>query len=509
MAKASSTRREALHYRAEHAAYFAANHALFNCVVAFYFDCIQAHEGLLALKNKEALTALERLTHATQTNPNPIMPLREIAPDIPAMFRRAAINAALGSARSFFSSLKRWRTRKERYEAKPARRGKKKKPFTERPPVPPSTFNKSAPFYAGQWRDRGEHSIVLKVWTGSCWSWIKMRTLARDLPQGFELGSPQLVRHGKQWWLHTSIEKTFTAPPKVAEQLTSAETKICAVDLNLNEHIAVCTVQTVEGTILATRFIGGGTEIAGFRKLQLGRIARNRSQTGIIAEGEQDNAALWRKVRNRDEAASHLVSARIVQFAASHGASILVFEHLGNLKPGKGKYSRRGNSKRSYWMKGRIFHYAKYKAWQHQIITCRVNPRNTSRECHLCHSLVVRYTAGQPQEGYTPGASLVVCHTCQHRDHADRNASLCIGQRLLERSQEPFKEKPHTPGRRGGRVSKETGVTRSQDAKRQSGPSTHQARQGDGNAPGTAQEGTLWMDERPPATPHQLRLPLE
>jgi transposase len=265
--------------------------------------------------------------------------------------------------------------------------------------------------------------------------------------------------------------------------------------LNLNEHIAVCTVQTVEGTILATRFIGGGAEIAGFRKRQLGRIAVNRSKTGVLAEGEQDNADLWRSIRNRDESMAHLVSVRIVQFAALHGASILVFEHLGNLKPEKGKYSRRGNSKRAYWMKGRIFRYAKYKAWQHKIITCRVNPRNTSRECHRCHSLVVRYNAGHPQEGYTPGASLVECKACQMRDHADRNASLRIGQRLLERyERSPFKEKPHTTVRRAGRVSKEAGVTRSQDAKRQSGPSTHQARQGAGQrawhrARGNAQDG--------------------
>jgi hypothetical protein len=235
MAKATSTIRSALHYQPQHAHYFAENAALFNRVVAFYFDVIQAHEGILALGNKEALTALERLTHATQANPTPIMELSEVAPDIPAMFRRAAINAAVGSARSFFSSLSRWRTRKERYEARQTRRGKKKKPFRERPPVPPRAFNKSAPFYAGLWRDRGKHSIMLKVWTGSCWSWIKMRTLARDLPQGFELGSPQLVRHGKQWWLHTSIEKTFTVPPKIAEQITSADTKICAIDLNLIE----------------------------------------------------------------------------------------------------------------------------------------------------------------------------------------------------------------------------------------------------------------------------------
>jgi putative transposase len=509
MAKATRTIRAALHYQSQHALVFAENAALFNRVVAFYFDCIQAHEGCLALTNKEALTALERLTHATEANPAPIMPLCEIAPDIPALFRRAAINAALGSARSFFSSLKRWRRRKEQYEAKQPRKSKKSRPFRERPPVPPRTWNKSVPFYAGQWKDRGEQSIVLKVWTGSCWSWIKVRTLSRESAEGYTLGSPHLVRHGKQWWLHTPIEKTFSAPPKIAEQVRNAETKICAVDLNMNEQLAVCTVQTVEGTILATRFIGGGREIAGFRKRQLGRIARNRSKTSILAEGEQDNATLWRKICLRDEALAHLVSARIVQFASEHAASILVFEHLSNLKPEKGRYSRRSNTKRAYWMKGRIFKYARYKAWHQKIITSRVNPRNTSRECHRCHSLVVRYDAGQPVEGYTPGATLVLCPQCQMRDHADRNASLVIGSRLHERYAEPLKEKPHTALRRGGRASKETGVTRSQDAKGRKGPSIPMARHGDGNEHGSAQEQRHRMGSPFSATPHQLRRPLE
>src|SRR6266705_1949593 len=110
MAKATSTIRSALHYQPQHAQCFAENAALFNRVVAFYFDCIQAHEGILALTNKEALTA-------------PIMPLGRLAPDIPAMFRRAAINAALGSARSFFSHLKKWRVRKEKHETKKLRKG--------------------------------------------------------------------------------------------------------------------------------------------------------------------------------------------------------------------------------------------------------------------------------------------------------------------------------------------------------------------------------------------------
>src|SRR5260370_21728103 len=114
--------------------------------------------------------------------------------------------------------------------------------------------------------------------------------------------------------------------------------------------------------------------------------------------------------------------------------------------------------KRAYWRKGLFFKYWKYKAWKAGgIITCRLNPPNTSRECHRCHARVIRYSEGQPVEGYTPGAALCLCPQCQMRDHADRNASLRIGQRLLERYAERFKEKPHTAVRRAGRVSKETG----------------------------------------------------
>jgi hypothetical protein len=246
-----------LQYQPQHADWFVQTQALFNRVAAFYFQVIQAHEGILDLSNKEALTALEKLTHATERNPHPVMPLSEIVEDMPAMFRRAAIHAALGSARSFFAHRKKWQAKKEKAQAK----GKK---FTQRPPVPPRTWNKSATLYAGMWKDRTTSSLVLKVWTGTCWSWFKCRLTGRGLPTGTEVGSPSLVRHGKHWWLHTPVEKQFTSPPTIEKQVTTnPETKICAVDLNLDGHSAVCTVQTAEGTILATRFIEGGREIAG------------------------------------------------------------------------------------------------------------------------------------------------------------------------------------------------------------------------------------------------------
>ncbi len=241
MAKATTTIKQVLNYGPEQSAWFAENAILFNRVAAFYFDVIQAHVKILDLGNKEALTALEKLTHTTQSHPTPVMPLQEVAKDIPAMFRRAAINAALGSARSFFSHLAKWQKAKAKAEAK----GKK---FHERPPVPPRTWNKSASLYAGMWKQRTDSSIVLKVWTGACWSWVKVRITGRDLPDGVEMGSPQLIRRDNQWYLHTPIEKPFKSSGKIEKQVTTKKTtRICAVDLNINENIAVYVMRNRSG----------------------------------------------------------------------------------------------------------------------------------------------------------------------------------------------------------------------------------------------------------------------
>jgi len=501
VAKAAKTVRQPLRYHHAHAAWFAATKDLFNQIAAFYFEVIAAHPGVLDLAAKAALTALEQLTHTTKENPHPVMPLSHaIAADIPAMFRRAAIHAALGSAHSFHTHLEKWRKQKE----KAVTRGKK---FTIRPPVPPRSWNKSAIFYAGQWKERTTRSIMLKVWTGSSWAWIKCRIQGRDIPASWEMGSGQLVRHGEHWWLHTPLEQALPKPGKVEQQITTnPETHLCSVDLNITKHLAVCTILTVEGTVVATRFIGGGKQLHGLRKRQLGRIARNRRKTGIIAEGEQDNAALWTKIRALDEDMAHQVSHRIVLFAQQYQVSILVFEHLGNFKPQKGKYSKRGNEKRSYWLRGKIFNYSKYKAWNSGILTCRVSPRNTSRDCARCGVLVARYDAASLAEGYTPGAPLVFCPQCQMRGNSDRNAAIVIGKRLFARYQQTHsKEKPPTP-LRVERPVKTGGVRRSQDAKRKGRPSANPARHGTASAQGTAQDISARMVADGSGIAHQLRV---
>jgi len=502
VAKATKTIKQSLGYKPAHIPYFAATKTLFNQVCAFYFEVIAAHPELLDLSSKEALTALETFTHTTKDRPYPVMPLcAVIAVDIPAMFRRAAIHVALGSARAFYRHLDKWRKQKEQAMAK----GKK---FTVRPPVPPRNWNKAVTLYAGQWKERTNKSIMLKLWTGRSWAWVKCSLKGRDLPEGWEMESPILVQDGNLWALHTAVQKKFAAPAKVVQQLsTNVETRLCSVDLNMSKHLAVCTIQTVEGTVIATRFIGGGKQLHGLRKRQLGRIARNRSKTGVIAEGEQDNTHLWAKIRALDEDSAHQVSHRVVQFAKGHQASILVFEHLGNFKPHKGKYSKRSNEKRSYWLRGGIYRYSKYKAWNEGILTCRVSPKNTSRKCARCGALVARYAADRPAEGYTPGAPMVLCPQCQMRGNADRNASIVIGHRLLARYQQNIlQEKPPTPLSSAERPVKTGGVRHSQEAEGTGRPSTNHTRHRKANAQGTAQDTWSGMADPVSGIPHQLRL---
>ena len=403
--------------------WFKTTEELFNEVTAFYFEIIQNRELILELNNKEALTELECVTHVTKNNLSPSFPLKW---DVPAMFRRACINTALGAARSFFSNLNKWKEKKARTESK----GRK---FTDRPPVPPREWHRDILFYTGQYKDYRGTNIMLKLFDGKTWRWVKFHLTGRKFPDGWEIGCPHAVIKKNRIELHFPVEKENIKVQKISEQTKDPELKICTVDLNIGDRLAVCGIFKSDGTQVATRFICGGDNLNGRRKRLLGIIATKRSLTsGILPEDIQDNKNLWNKIQHIDNYEAHRVSRRIVEFAQEHGASIIVFEHLGNFRPEKGKYSKWGNSKRSYWLRGKIYHYAKYKAWEHGIITSRVSPKNTSRKCSVCDLDVARHGEKDKPEGYRPGASLFTCK-CGKKGNADLNADRNIARKFFLR----------------------------------------------------------------------------
>ncbi|MBK7993034.1 MAG: transposase [Blastocatellia bacterium] len=256
----------------------------------------------------------------------------------------------------------------------------------------------------------------------------------RDFPIGFKQISPKLVLRGKKILLHISFEKKIKVQ-SIKNQVnkdTENELVICSVDLNINNNLAICRILKADGTPLASRFIAGGKASSGRRKRALGRVAKKRRKTATLRKNEQDNKKQWKYIRDLDNYEAHRVSRRIVEFACEYGAKVIVFEHLGNFKPQKGKYSRRGNEKRSYWLRGKIYHYTHYKAYELGILTSRVSPRNTSRQCAYCGKEVARHNRNEEANQYTAGAPLFTCPN-GHRGNADLNAANNIGLRLFAR----------------------------------------------------------------------------
>ena len=427
MAKTAKTITKKLEYRKPE--YFAETQKLFNEVVKFYFDVIQEHQYILELNQKPALTELERLTVQTKSNPAPVMPLS--FHHIPAMFRRAAINTAYGSAKSFFTTLDKHKEKKAKVEAK----GNK---YKQRPPAPPREWNKKAIFYAGMIKNMDDETVMLKLYTGKAWVWIKFKHSGRAFPEEWKVCSPHAVIFKNRIELHFPVEKNVKLTGIKKQLYKNPNLKVCAVDLNMDGNHAVCTILSGDGTQGNVKFIHGNKALHHRRKRLLGKIAVKRSQYNDILE-EDDNKALWKKIHDIEDYEAHRVSRRIIEFAIENGADVIVFENLKNLKPAKGKYSKRSNTKRAYWLKGKIQKFTQYKAKEHSILTSLVSPRNTSRNCFYCDEQVFRYK--DVPSGYTVGAPLFQCPN-GHRGNADVNAGWNVGKKFFVKHSKPGKKLP-------------------------------------------------------------------
>jgi len=404
---------------------------LFNNTIEFYFNVIEQHQEILKLRSQDALRALEKLSAKTKKNPNPEHNVSSVCPSIPVLFRRAAINKALGASRSFHTHLHKWNERKAKAESV-------HKKFTEKPPVPPRKWNFSPVFYKKLYKNFDGTSIILRLWTGKSWAWVKFSCKGQETPAQWDVLSPSLVKRKHRLFLHFPLQKPkedFVWPEKIVEQIKNPELKICSVDLNINDDLAVCVIQKANGAVEATKFILGGSYLQHRRKRLLGIIATKRSKTRAAGQkGISDNVALWDKIRNIDEQEAHRVSRRIVDFALAHGATVIVFEHLGNYRPKKNKGSAKSNEKRAFWLRGKIFHYTKYKAFEHSVVTARISPKNTSRQCNLCREDVFRFGKEMdPNNPYTPGAPNFFCPNCQNRGSNDRMAAINVGRKFFRK----------------------------------------------------------------------------
>lgn len=219
--------------------------------------------------------------------------------------------------------------------------------------------------------------------------------------------------------------------------MAADQVRVCSIDIDLDRHIAIASVLETDarGNVweVARRFINQKNHVKR-RKRDLGLIANSMKKTGIIHQGFCSNK--WQKLHNREIEFSRAVARELVEFAKFHQCSVMVFEHLINLKPNASKYSRRSNQKRAYWLKSRVFNQTKDLAYRdYGILTTRVNPRDTSRldpwgnllwRGNKFPSSLLDYVE------YQPGANLVA-NTSGYKAHSGLNAARNIGLKAILR----------------------------------------------------------------------------
>lgn len=336
----------------------------FNEVVAFYFALVNTDSGGvdIPVTDNGGWRYYELLTIGDQ----PQYPLPFTG--FPSPLRRAAIRRAIGAWKSWKSSYQRWSKRSKRHKH-------------HRPPVQPRQFNFSPSFDTGVWKDDDGGSICLKILVEGQWKYIKFHYQSPDIGSEWEKGSPSIITKGNAAYIVFPLEKYNPATGGIRKIMAQDSFRVLGVDMDLDRHIAICTVleSDAKGKVfeVARHFIKQ-TNHTKRRKRDLGLIASKMQQAGIIHKGFA--SSMWTRLHNREIEAGRAYARRIIEFANDWGCQVISFEYLGNLKPERGKYSRRSNQKRAYWLKSRVYRETNRVAFQeYNILTTRVSPKNTSR----------------------------------------------------------------------------------------------------------------------------------
>jgi putative transposase len=116
---------------------------------------------------------------------------------------------------------------------------------------------------------------------------------------------------------------------------------------------------------------------------------------------------------------NHVISKRIVQKAKQQNKAIAIEElrHIRTRTERTVRHSQR--ARHSNWSFGQLRQFLSYKARYAGVPLHTVDPRNTSRTCHVCKHC---------EKANRKSQALFVCKNCGHTDHADRNAAINISR---------------------------------------------------------------------------------
>ena len=307
---------------------------------------------------KNRCSVVEKLIHKTSKNPNPkYQYFDQRFYKFPSYLRRAAIEFAIGQVSSFLTRYQRWQSGiRSRKDAKPPR-------LNGNTGCYPS-------LYKGQCIKFSECLTVaeIKVWNGSDWVWTKVaisRKRDRHLLGHAEIKSPALIVNEKGCKL--SVPFNINPPKKEGNC-------VCAVDIGI-KTLATVSIVYPDGTVTARKFIHPSVDID-CRDKRLAQIRKKARLTKNLSKGF---CSTWyRKARQYNQNISQQSSKQIVDFAAEHGASAIVFEQLKGWRPKGGRKGSTLKQRFHGWLHRALVNLTQEKFAEAGGKTEFVYPRGTS-----------------------------------------------------------------------------------------------------------------------------------
>ena len=317
----------------------------------------------------------------------------------PSYLRRAAIQAALGSVSSYYSSHKNWEAN-----------GK----VDREPKLQCDRFCFPAFYKTVMYEESNKpNQCYLKLYKNNDWVWIPIAMRATDVKyitkywSHCEKSAPTLEKkYGKYFLRFAFVEKVELSETEIQDR------RICAVDLGLNTD-AVCSIMTADGTVLARKFINFPSE-----KDHLYHVL-NRIKKFQRLHGSREAHNFWPYAKRVNNELSKKIASAIVEYAVLYSADVIVFEHLDF----KGKKASSKKQKIQMWRKNGIQEYAEHKAHRCGIRISRICAWGTSKLAYDGSGEVKR-----AQDNHS-----LATFTSSKQYNADLNACYNIGARYFIR----------------------------------------------------------------------------
>ena len=415
----------------KHLDWFKQTQSLFDSVLAFYYHLLEEQPEALELSNQNLLRHLELQTIKRRDGKQPENPIPY--EKVPLYFRRGAINAAISLYRIYSGIHKAWEDG--------GRKG------TE--PGRPKKLHMSMRYYKGMYKDFDDQSIMLKLYTGKSWSWVKHRYTGRPFPEDAESMSPTIVIRKKKVMLNVPVKEKVEDIRTAKERVRQKENFV-AVALTTSDSLAVCTTFQADGTATAPYFIKGGKELAHRRKQLIEYTKRgksNQNAKGILAQNSpfsilhsplkeagdkagKENAKYYEKITRVTDHYAHEVSRKIVDYAVKQSAKLIVMPAYGDtFEKGTLPYLK---TDIMAFIGRRIIRYTKYKAWQAGIIVQLNSMGKATKQCYKCGEAIYKYnTEYQPPSPNFLGGKNFRCKN-KHRGSTALNTARNIGKSFYQ-----------------------------------------------------------------------------